>query len=239
MAIAIRGTTPATTITTSNPVSVTLDGTRQPNAGDVLVIIHFNDFYDLSNMPTPTVGGSSTGVTAITNGTADQGASAAHAKSYTFVVGSTGDLTVSVTETGSADEEKGLAVYVLSGVDTATPVDIAGNNVDSASDFDQIAPSVSPTSSDAYLICHTNSFTGTTGTYTPPGGMTEAYDLATGNLNASGATEQLSASGATGTRTFTSTQLITSVNLSIAAKTGGAPPPPPNLWYTQAAVQPR
>jgi hypothetical protein len=222
MAIAIRGTTPATTETVSNPVSLTLTGARQPNAGDVLLIIHFNDFYDLANMPTPTVGGSSTGVTAITNGSFDRGSSQAHAKSYTFVVGSTGDLTVSVTETGSADEEKALAVYVLSGVDTTTPIDVAANAVSGVDDTSPDAPSVSPTSTDAFLVCHVNEF-GDAGTYTPPGGMTEQYDDG-GSLSFTGATEQLVASGATGVKTFASSNVQGWGCLSIAVKTGGAAP---------------
>jgi hypothetical protein len=218
MAIAIRGTTPATTITVSNPVSVSLTGARQPNSGDVLVIIHCNDFYALSNMPTPSVGGSTSGVTAIVD--ADSGASEAHARSYYKVVSATGDLTVSVTETSAGDEEKALIVYVLSGVDTGTPVDVSGSAVDTGTTT-QICPSVSPTSSDAYLICHTNPGPfSTTTSYTPPSGMTETYDAVAG-MNIAGAIEQLAASGATGTRTFVP-NVATVANqamLSIAVKT--------------------
>lgn len=232
MAIAIRGTTPATIETTSNPVSTTLTGARQPNANDVLVIIHFNDFYDLANMATPTVGGSTSGVTAITNGTYDRGSSQTHGKSYTYVVGSTGDLTVSATETGSADEEKALAVYVLSGVDTSTPIDAADNAISSIDDTSPDCPSVSPTSSDAFLICHVSEF-GDAGSYTPPGGMTEQYDDG-GSLSFTGATQQLSASGATGTKTFTSANSQGWGCLSIAVKTGGAPPPVPDMFVVQS-----
>lgn len=236
MAIAIRGTTPGVATTVSNPVSLTLNGTRQPNAGDVLVIIHFNDFYDLTNMATPTVGGSSSGVTAITNGTYDRGASQTHGKSYTFVVGSTGDLTVAATETGSADEEKGLAVYVLSGADTGTPIDTAANSTSVTDDTSPDAPSVSPASTDAFLICHVSEF-GDAGAYTPPGGMTEQYDAVfNGALSHTGATEQLAASGATGTKTFASTNSQGWGCLSIAVKTGGAPPPAPDLYVVSSGV---
>jgi len=239
MAIAIRGTTPATA-SVAGPgtatVSITLDGARQPNAGDVLIIVHSNDFYTLANMPTPTVGGSSTGVTSIVN--ADRGTDQAHSKSWYYVVGSTGDLTVSVTETGSADEEKSLVAYVLSGVDTGTPIDVSGSDTSSVDDLSPDAPSVSPTSSDAFLICHTSSGPQNTGAYTPPSGMTEQYDSVVGGSahGYSGATLQLSSSGATGVKTFATANLASWIALSIAVKTGGAPPPAPDLIVVRSGV---
>ena len=175
MAIAIRGSTPAIAHGAADPQSVTLTGTRQPQTDDLLVIIHANDFYALSNMPTPTVGGSTTGVTTIVD--SDSGTNDAHAKCWRYVVPSTGDLTVAVDETGAADEDKALIVYVLSGADTANPIDASGQQVDTGSTT-HICPSVSPPSSDAFLICHTNTGTGAaTSSYTQPSGMTETYDL--------------------------------------------------------------
>lgn len=227
MAIAIRGTTPGVTTTASDPISLTLNGARQPNTNDVLIIIHCNDYYAMADMPSPTVGGSSNGVNPITNGSFDIGDLDGHAKSYTYVAGSTGDLTVAVDETSTADEEKGLIVYVLSGVDTTTPIDAAANTFDSVNALSHPAPSVSPTSTDAYLICHLNSGATDGGANTPPGSMAEQYDAVfAGALTYTGATEQLSASGATGTRTFTSANLIRYGMLSIAVKTGGGAPPP-------------
>lgn len=224
MAIAIRGTTPATAGTASNPVSVTLNGTRQPNTDDVLVIVHSNDFYTFANMATPTVGGSTTGVTALAS--LDGGDNQGHFKAYTYVVASTGDLTVSATETGSADEEKGLAVYVLSGVDTASPVD-GSPATSSGGTSTPVAPSVSPTSTDAFLICHTNSGPSNPGGYTPPSGMTDDYDVLVGSaFGMSGASLQLSASGATGTKTFTAVNSHGWLTLSVAIKTGTAGPAP-------------
>jgi len=241
MAIAIRGTTPLTTgVVTSDPISVTLDSARQPNAGDVLVIIHCNNFYNVSNMVTPTVAGSSTGVTAITGGaatgtTADTGG----IKSYTYVVGSTGDLTVAEDETGAANEEKLLAVYVLSGVDTATPVDIAGNFNGAPSGGLYVCPSVSPTSSDAFLICHYNTCGGAaSGLSDPPSGMTEQYDAAVGGMSTAGASVQLVTSGATGTKLFdpVDSPVGDTVGISVAVKTGGAPPPAPDLFVVRSGV---
>lgn len=202
MAIAIRGTTPTTTIQSgTNPISVTLTGTKQPQAGDVLLIIVGNNFYALSNITTPTVGGSTTGVVASV--TADAGTNSAHMKSYTYVVGSTGDLTVQETETGTTDEEKSLIVYVLSGVDISTPIDDA-QSATGASSSTQTAPAVSPTTTDAFLICEVNTGASGGNTYTPPSGMTEDCDLSlVGLYQASSASLQLSASGSTGTKSFT------------------------------------
>lgn len=218
MAIAIRGTTPGLSVVTSNPVSVVLNGTRQPQAGDVLLIIHCNDFYALTNMPTPTVGGSTTGVTAVTGGTADAGSNLAHIKSYTYVVGSSGDLTVAVTETGSADEEKALAVYVLSGVDTTTPVDGSAAGSSGTSSTSWVCPAVSPSTSDAFLVCHGNSGGGAAaGSHTWT--ITEQYDTLFGGINVTGATEQLAASGSTGTRTATGTNSLAYASLSVPMMT--------------------
>lgn len=225
MAIGIRGGSPLVVSTTSNPVSGTLTGTRQPQNGDLLVIIHFNDFYALSNMATPTVGGSSSGVTAVTNGTADVGTDDAHAKTYTYAVTATGDLTVAATETGSADEEKGLAIYVLSGADTATPIDGGSSGAAGtagATNATHVLTGVAPSGTDAFLIGHDNSGGGSSsGTpYTTPGG-TEHYDGATGGISYCGWTEQLAASGATGTRTVTPANAISFAGLVVAIKTAG------------------
>lgn len=231
MAVAIRGTTPSVATSTTATVSTTLTGARQPQAGDLLVIIHFNDYYLLSNMPTPTVAGSTAGVTAVTNGTADAGSTWGHAKSYTYAVASTGDLTVAVTETGSADEEKALAVYVLSGADTASPIDGgaagAAATFNTASMASHVLTGVTPSGSDAFLIGHDASGNGaSTAGYTTPGN--ETYDAVFGGMSYVGFVEQLSASGATGTRTVTPSGSINFAALILAVKTGSAAAPEKN-----------
>lgn len=229
MAIAIRGTTPLVASTVSNPISGALTGTRQPQAGDLLVIFHGNDFYALSNMPTPTVGGSTSGVTAVTNGSADAGNPDGHVKAYTYAVGSTGDLTVAVTETGSGDEEKVLSVYVLSGADTVSPIDGAGSGAAGSASAGSgtaslVLTGVSPSGSNAYLIYHVNSGGGSAaGTpYTPPAGMTEQYDSSTGGVSYSGGIQQLASSGSTGTRTVTGSGSTTWAGVLLAVKTASA-----------------
>lgn len=221
MAVAIRSGAPSVfSAVSSATISGTLSGTSQPQAGDVLLIIHCNDWFTTSEMPTPTVGGSTTGVTAVTGGTADAGTSNVHAKAYYYIVPTTGDLTVAVTETGTATEEKNLIVYVLSGVDTTAVIDnSAAGAFNTSSSTSQVAPSVSPISSNAFLICHVNSAS-TTATYTPPTGMTEVLDTSNaGVMSMSGATLQLSASGATGTKTFTASGAAPAAMLTIPIRT--------------------
>jgi hypothetical protein len=206
VAIAIRGTTPLTVATIGNPISGTLTSTRQPQTGDLLVIFVGNDWYTLATLATPTVGGSTSGVTAVTNGSADAGTNSAHVKAWTKEITSTGDVTVSCTFTGTADEEKCLAVYVLSGADVASPID--GGSAGAAGSFATPAAStwictgVTPTGSAAYLIAHGNSGAGIAATSGVWSAGTEQYDAVITSLNYTGITQQLSASGATGTRVF-------------------------------------
>jgi hypothetical protein len=217
-------------VTTANPVTATLTGSRQPQAGDLLILIHGNDFFSLSNMATPTVGGSTDGVTPITNAIADAGSNSAHIKAYTYVVGLTGDLTIAATETGPDGEEKMLVLYVLSGADTTSPIDGGVNGAAGAASgslqSSQPAPSVAPSGSDAFLIVHNNSGGGSSaGTpyASPPSPFAELYDDKTGGISYIGGVEQLSAPGPTGTRTFT-TNLFASIAwaaVSIAVKTAG------------------
>lgn len=228
MAVAIRGTTPATATDNggSATVAVTATGTRQPQAGDVLVILHCNDFYALSAMPTPTVDGSTTGVTAITGGSVDAGTDEAHIKAYYWINASTGDRAVSVTETGAHDEEKGLAVWVLSGADTGTPIDgSAVGTVDAVGSSSWVLTAASPSSSNAFLISHVNTGGGGSagGSVTPPGSMAEAFDVNVGGLTMEGASQQLSASGSTGTRTFTPAAPGHFAGILISVKTATAP----------------
>lgn len=206
MAIAIRSGAPTVNaVTGAVAPSVTLSGTSQPQTGDLLVIIHGNDFYTLANMPTPTVGGSTTGVTAVSGATADAGSSQGHVKAYYYIVTSTGNLTVTVAETGTADEEKVLAVYVLTGADITTVIDGTGGQGASASTtVSWTIAAVSPTTSNAYLIAHANSGGGVNATgITMPAGMTQTYNSTVGaSMGYAGATTQLASSGSTGTKTF-------------------------------------
>jgi hypothetical protein len=226
VAIAIRSGAPANFNNTGTAtVGGTLTGAQQPQAADVLIIIHCNDFYASSAMPTPTVGGSTTGVTAISGGSFSSSSVLGSIKSYYYVVGSTGDLAVSVTESAPGDEEKNLIVYVLSGADTSTVIDgTAASGNDTSSQSNQIAPSVTPSASNSYLICHINTLGGSGGgSYTPPSGMTETVDAVTGGVTSvTNAIQQLAASGATGTKTFVSSGAAPYQAMSFAVLTASS-----------------
>lgn len=80
-----------------------------------------------------------------------------------------------------------------------------------SSSTSHVAPSISPASTDALLVCAAYAIVASAGvaTFTPPGGMTEATDLAPSDFSpgwaySTTAHQQLAASGATGTKTFTS-----------------------------------
>ena len=236
MAISLK----SVTINKATSATVAVTTSESPSAtssGDLVVVIHFNDFYNLSNMPTPTATGSPT-LTAVTNGTADAGANQAHVKSYTYTANTGGAQTISVTETGTADEEKALVAYVLGDADTGSPIDIAGNNTAAVDTDPWDLTSITTTLTDDYLIAHAGVGPLGLSTMVVPGAMTERYNSAAAMPHAAGATEQLSVSGATGTKSFNPDPGRAWAGVLIAIKTAsGAPPPtttPTFLRPTQA-----
>lgn len=190
-------------------------------AGDTLLIIHCNDFYPFANMGTPTVT-PTTSLVPVPDGAADAGDTGAHIRSYTAEVAESGPQTVSVTEAAPGDEEKALVVYVLAGADAVNPIDDAAATFGSSSE-PQPAPEVSPETADALLICHANSGGGaSTASYTSPASMVEQYEIHVGGLSGVGATEQLVASGSTGTRTFTAASSVAWAAVSIAIRSAAS-----------------
>lgn len=234
MAITIRGGAPARSPTTgsdgSATVQVTLTGTQSPQVNDVLFISHKNDFYTLANMPTPTVGGSSSGVTSIIN--ADGGTNSGHIKGWYFRVTSAGDVTVAATETGTHDEDKQMVVYPLVGVETSgSPIDGSSQAASSSGVADQVLPQITGmTRSDNLLIIEICSGGGAAAHhYGEPAGMTQAYDeVIDGFMNSGGATQQLASSADTGTRTYqaqdsgSSPQAVPWAGIMVAFKTAAA-----------------
>lgn len=233
MAISLK----SVTITKATTATVAVTTSESPSAtasGDLVVVIHFNDFYALSNMPTPTATGSPT-LSPITGGTADGGANQAHVKSYTYVANTGGANTVSVTETGSADEEKAIVAYVLGGADTSTPIDIAGNNTAAVDTDPWDLTSITTTLTDDFLIAHAGVGPLGLSTMVVPGSMTERYNSAAAMPHAAGATEQLSVSGATGTKSFNPDPGRAWAGVLIAIRTAsGAAPPIPTLRIVSA-----
>lgn len=169
-------------------------------AGDLLLAFGWSDFYSLGTFGPPSGGG----WTQVTDGTADLGTDNSKCRAWTKTAAG-GSATITLAPI--IDEDVALAVLVLEGADTGTPVDDADNATSpgTGSPAPHVAPSVSPSTSDAYLVCAagTSVFNGGAA-YTPPGGMTERAEFSSpGNVTTQTvATEQLSAAGATGTRTF-------------------------------------
>jgi hypothetical protein len=208
----------------SATVSVTTAETTATSVGDLVVVFHGNDFYTTTTMGTPTATGSPT-MNAIT--TADGGSNLAHINGWWYVANTGGAQTISATETGTHDDEKAITAYVLGGADTTTPIDSAApaTGVTSVS---LVAPAVTPTGSDSLLICYVNSGGGASASsHTPPPGMTEDTDFQAGGISGSAASLLLSASGSTGTKTFTAANSVPFAAVSVAIKSaagGGAGP---------------
>lgn len=236
MAIGIRTVATGTDTGSTASVSATTTGTT-PVTGDLALVLYRNDYYTLATMGTPS-GGSITW-NAITGATADGGTNLAHLKAWWGVVASTAHFTVTATETGAHDEEKALDIWVLSGADTTTPIDASAGS-SGASTTSQDAPTVSPSTADAFLIVTVGSGGGSAAaSYTHPAGTTEQYEIHVGGLSGSVAYQQLSASGATGVRNFTASTAVPFAACSIAIKTAsaGAVIVPKRTRLTQAVAR--
>jgi hypothetical protein len=222
VAIAKKSVTNGTNTGTTATVSVTTSETPSATAvGDLVLVFHSNDFYTTTTMGTPTATGSPT-LFAITGGSADGGANLGHINGWWYVANTAGAQTISVTETGTHDEEKALTVYVLSGADTTTPIDNATNTSGTTSTSD-VAPSASPSTADAFVIAATVSGGGSASTgYTTPGPLTEDIDFTVGGLSGVFGSAQLSAAGATGTYTFTASTSIPWSAVTVTIRTGTA-----------------
>lgn len=231
MAIGIKSITTATNNGSSATISVTTsESPSTTQVGDLVIVIHGNDFYALSNMGTPTATGSPT-MNSIVN--ADGGTNEGHLKCWYYIANTGGAQTVSVTETGAHDEEKSLAVYVLSGADTSgSPIDgTPASNSSSSGTSSQVCNSVSPTNADSFCIQALTSGAGAAaGSYTAPGGTTKQYDIRVSTfMSAAGGTKQLVSSGATGTFTWTTDVPVPYASATFAIKTaatsGSSAPP--------------
>lgn len=224
MAIAISSITSGTDTGGSATVSVTTsESPTTTKIGDLVVVVNANDFYALSNMGTPTATGTPT-MNAITGATGDGGSNEAHIKAWWYVANTAGAQTISATESGAHDEEKSITAYVLTGADTSTPIDAAASNTSTTTiATSQVAPAVSPATSNAFLICQITSGGGAaTASYTTPSPLTEQFEIHAGSISGVGATNQLSASGSTGTFTFTAATSTAYSSCSIAIKTATA-----------------
>ena len=177
---------------------------------DELVVFAGNDWYTaITGAPTGSAG------TWTLQATGDNGTNNAHIKIWTRPVTVGGSNTVTVTPT--SDEEVYITAYVLIGADNVTPNDGAAVASNGASATAQVAPAVSPSTTDALLLCGVQTASGAP-TYTPPSGMTEQSDFHDVFCSQSTASQVLSASGSTGTKTFTASTAAPWATASIAIK---------------------
>lgn len=220
MAITKKSVTAGSNATSSATVAVTTSESPTVTAvGDLVVVLWSNDFYTLAAMSSIAATGAPT-MNAIATAVADGGSNLGHIKGYWYVANTAGAQTITGTETGTHDEEKSMIAYVLGGADTTTPIDNAANGT-GATASTNIAPAVVPTTTTAFVIVQVSSGGGVnTASYTTPGSLTEDGEFHI-NTAYSGvyASAQLSASGSTGTFTFTPATSINYSAVSIAIKT--------------------
>lgn len=205
MAIAPLAGTPITGTDSGGTatVSVTIPSGTVPD-GSLVVVVHCNDFYAFSNMPAPVL--SSFSPTMQFWGGTDGGAGQSHIKVWAFdmpVGAAASSRTISVTETGSHDEDKGLAVWAFSGAAAAaSALDVLVSSSSASSTDPHVLTGLTAAQAGEYLIGHVRTSGGAGGvTYTWSGGsIVEKFDIAN-FTQFTGAGELLAASGATGTRT--------------------------------------
>lgn len=192
--------------------NVTLITSPTTVAGDVLVAFHGNNFYTAAQLLTPT----GTAGTWTVAATGDNGSSSAHMKIWTRKVAVDGAQTVTVAP--AVDEEHSIHLFVISGADQTTWVDVAAGG-NGASSTSHIAPTVDPTVFNALLLVGAQSTS--LGNYTIPGtfGMRMLGEVDVGGFCTSGsAAEVLGHDALTGTRTFTLTVTGAYASASIALR---------------------
>lgn len=224
MAISIKSVAVGTTDGSSATVSVTSAETIATAVGDLVVVIHANNFFTLTTMGTPSATGSPT-FTHIAD--SDGGTNNAHVKAWWYVANTAGAQTVTVTETGTANEEKALVAYVLGSADTTSPVDgtPAARFGTSTTETAPVCGSVTTSQAGSLLLHALCDGGGNASTsYTPPSGVTKDeewhpdsfYGGATGHKPLAGA-------GATGDLAWTTTGArFASLAFAIKAAAGGA-----------------
>lgn len=212
-----------TDVAISTTASVTTGAGTQ--ATDLLLAIGMSEFYNLSGntFGPPTGGGWTQVATAELSGD--------DTKLRAWVKTAPGGAT-QIDLDPMIDEGIALAVLVLEGADLDDPVeDSDGAASSAATPSVHVAPSVSPASADAFLVCAAaTAVFGGVAAYTPPGGMDEEFEVGTsggGDTSFTAATEQLASSGATGTRSFGfANNNVAGVALSLAIAVAGEVVPP-------------
>ena len=195
---------------------------------DVLVVIGMSEYYSLGTFGPPTGGGWGTEIVTAARPGDDS-------KLRMWAKQAPGGATA-ISLSPILDEGVGLCVLVLEGVNLSDFVDAFAGAVYAGSGTSHPAPSCSPSSTNAFLVCAvvTEVFGGG-GTFTAPAGMTERNEYETtggGVTRTTVATQQLAASGATGAKSFTYTNSgVPGAGISVAFNTASS-----GLSITPAAV---
>lgn len=202
-------------------LTLTLPVTTQ--VGDLVVLVHTNDYFTLSYLTTPT-GTAVTTWAERTDARYDGGTNACHIKVWTGAVTTGGAATV-IANYPPDWEERYAHAFVF--VDAAYD---AGVSTAQASSTTWNSGSVSATSADSYLIVSAIGSAAGNTNFTFPGSMTALteYDQSTFSTVRSG-WEHLTASGSTGTRAIGLSPAISGATCSLVVKstTTAAPTPIP------------
>lgn len=199
-------------------------------ATDLLVTWHFADFYAASLMVAPT-GTSGSGWTL--QATGDAGTNDVHVKVWTKLAAA-GSQTIICNQVSDACVWN--ITYVVRG-QGASPIDGAAGNQGTTNVLAHAAPAVSPVQADDLLLC--GAMANTAVNYTPPPGMSEDFDSdCGGNSTATTARQNLTSSGSTGSKIFTSSGSSHFASASIAiAGVASAPVGRPQIIIPTFAVQ--
>ncbi|MFI6496890.1 hypothetical protein [Nonomuraea typhae] len=190
-------------------------------AGDTLVIFYASDFFSLATMPDVT---SSAGTPTLEH-TTEVGTNLGHIKAYTLAVTSSGSKTVTIPAHVDCD-----IFGVVLRIPAAITVDDHQGQIDTTETLTaHVAPSVTTLGADRLLAIAwlgTNVNTGWSNPpYTAPGSMTErAQPHSSPYAALMVATQEISASGATGTRTatFFRAESYGAASLALAGPAGAA-----------------
>lgn len=185
--------------------------TTSSQVGDTIILIQMNDWYSLANLQTPS--GTAVGGGWTLEQSYDGGTNLFHVKVWQGTV-STANGTV-VVNSATTDEERYAACYVLVGA----TYDTGGASVNSTASTSFVAPSESAAGSDDLMLCvWCNTDQNSIPTITPPGTMTAYTSRAVDFVTYRSASEQLTASGASGTRTATSSLSRASLGVTVLVK---------------------
>src|SRR5262249_37186205 len=147
------------------------------------------------------------------------GTTDAHLQGFFKVAGASEPTSYTFTITGKQDLMGGI--YAVTGANTSAPVSASGGQANTVASPNCTAPSIAP-SSERTLLLFGCASSGGVASFTPPTGMIEKWDIATGGtykMATEGAAMALSTSGATGLKTAT----ISASKVSAAALVAIAP----------------